>query len=302
MKQNAKMVINRETAMLLWSKSFGKATKAKDFAGREIVKAAYDQRGSKYGWNVDHILPQSKGGKTVENNLICCHILTNDEKADKFPCFTANGKRFEIIKVQNHYEIREVGSSDDTQNADDSVNFYDSAAGIRFFKKLKGTQNQKVFVGIIVIKLTGVQTTAIIDFIEKIFDDKSIFFGLDGNAVVITIKDYHVRLKEDTVDNLDRCVLLNTYIKNYFIATQELDRYSIFYGEHIYSSKIDTLIRDNTFIGYLTNSLVINESVRNDTYAKDKDLSTIGRDKLGNAVYQYDYVFTKLKENLTKSI
>ena len=302
MKQNAKMVINRETAMLLWSKSFGKATKAKDFAGREIVKAAYDQRGSKYGWNVDHILPQSKGGKTVENNLICCHILTNDEKADKFPCFTANGKRFEIIKVQNHYEIREVGSSDDTQNADDSVNFYDSAAGIRFFKKLKGTQNQKVFVGIIVIKLTGVQTTAIIDFIEKIFDDKSIIFGLDGNAVVITIKDYHVRLKEDTVDNLDRCVLLNTYIKNYFIATQELDRYSIFYGEHIYSSKIDTLIRDNTFIGYLTNSLVINESVRNDTYAKDKDLSTIGRDKLGNAVYQYDYVFTKLKENLTKSI
>ena len=25
----------------------------------------------------------AKGGKTADYNLICCHILTNDEKADK---------------------------------------------------------------------------------------------------------------------------------------------------------------------------------------------------------------------------
>lgn len=34
------MIINRETAMLLWSKSFGKTCKVKDFAGREMIKAA----------------------------------------------------------------------------------------------------------------------------------------------------------------------------------------------------------------------------------------------------------------------
>ena len=40
------MDLNRETAMRLWSKQFGKETKAKDFAGREIAKGAYNDRNS----------------------------------------------------------------------------------------------------------------------------------------------------------------------------------------------------------------------------------------------------------------
>lgn len=100
------MDLNRETAMRLWNKSFGKDTKAVDFAGRTIAKGAYNDRNSEFGWNVDHVLPQSRGGVTADHNLVCCHISTNDEKADKFPCFTANGIAFEIVKVQNHYEIR----------------------------------------------------------------------------------------------------------------------------------------------------------------------------------------------------
>ena len=71
--------------MRLWNKSFGKETKVKDFTGRTIAKGAYNDRNSEFGWNVDHILPQSRGGKTADHNLVCCHILTNDEKADKFP-------------------------------------------------------------------------------------------------------------------------------------------------------------------------------------------------------------------------
>ena len=173
MKEN-KMVINRATAMLLWNKSFGKSSKAKDFAGREMLKAAYDDRGSKYGWNIDHILPKSRGGKTTESNLICCHIKTNDEKADKFPCFTANGKKFEIVKVQNHYEIREIKPSvkdvtSSNNEEDASINFYDSAAGIHFYKSLKGIQNKKIFVGTIIIDLFNIETTAVIDFITELF-------------------------------------------------------------------------------------------------------------------------------------
>ena len=174
MKTNA-MNINREKAMSLWNKSFGKAVKAKDFAGREMVKGAYGDRNSDFGWNIDHILPQSQGGKTVESNLICCHILTNDEKADKFPCFVANGKQFMIVKVENHYEIKEVTKKansnidNNVDNLSEDVNFYDSAAGIRLFKDLKGIQNKKLFVGTIVIDLYGMTTMAVTDFIKEIF-------------------------------------------------------------------------------------------------------------------------------------
>ena len=99
------MDLNKEIANQLWVQQFGKKQKAIDYTGREVAKAAYNDRNSKYGWNVDHILPLSRGGKTADHNLICCHILTNDEKANKFPCFKANAKEFEIKKRQNYYEI-----------------------------------------------------------------------------------------------------------------------------------------------------------------------------------------------------
>ncbi len=99
---------------------------------------------SEFGWNVDHILPQSKGGATADYNLVCCHIKTNDEKADTFPCFSANGLAFEIIKVQNHYEIRARGKKAEKENDSDELDLFDSASGVRFFKKLKGVQNKKI--------------------------------------------------------------------------------------------------------------------------------------------------------------
>ena len=111
MQKTKHMDLNRETAMRLWTKSFGKETKVKDYTGRTIAKGAYNDRNSEFGWNLDHILPQSRGGKTADYNLVCCHILTNDEKADKFPGFTANGIAFEIVKVENHYEIQQVSGN-----------------------------------------------------------------------------------------------------------------------------------------------------------------------------------------------
>ena len=107
--------------MRLWSKFYGKATKVKDFTGREIVKGAYNNRNSEFGWNVDHILPQSRGGKTADYNLIICHISTNDEKADKFPVFNANGKKFEILKVENL--VKTYGKGETKINAVDNVSF-----------------------------------------------------------------------------------------------------------------------------------------------------------------------------------
>ena len=127
---------------------FGKNTNAVDYAGREIRKGAYNDRNSQFGWNVDHILPVSKNGKTSDHNLICCHILTNDEKANSFPLFNANGQKFKIVKKQNHYEIQNASNSTKNQSPKktanhNEINFYDSADGIRLYKKLKGLQNKK---------------------------------------------------------------------------------------------------------------------------------------------------------------
>lgn len=72
------------------------------------------------------ILPLSRGGKTADYNLICCHILTNDEKADKFPCFKANAKEYEIKKRQNHYEIT-ARTADPKGEDDETINFLDVA-------------------------------------------------------------------------------------------------------------------------------------------------------------------------------
>lgn len=307
MKNNA-MIINRETAMSLWNKSFGKASKATDFAGREMVKAAYNDRNSAFGWNIDHILPQSKGGKTTESNLICCHILTNDEKADKFPCFTANGKRFEIVKVENHYEIREVGSNSNNQtknSANDEINFFDSAAGIRFYKSLKGIQNKPTIVGTVIIKLNTIDSTAIIDFINEIFSDKSLSYSYDYHQnTIVTIKDYNMPTKEDISEMLDSCVLTNTYLSYYFKATKAISDYSIFYGVHSINDKLECLYTTNECSQNAQCPLVINSLVKINTEAKERisESDSIGRDKLNYDVYKYNYIFTKLAENLKKSI
>lgn len=138
--------------MRLWNKSFGKDTKVVDFAGRVIAKGAYNDRNSEFGWNVDHILPKSRGGATADYNLICCHIKTNDEKADIFPCFHANGMSFEIVKVQNHYEIRAKSKKNEKESSSDELDLFDSASGVRLFKELKGVQNKKDLSGRFLLK------------------------------------------------------------------------------------------------------------------------------------------------------
>lgn len=238
------MELNRETAMRLWNKSFGKSTKVKDFAGRTIAKGAYNDRNSDYGWNVDHILPQSKGGVTADHNLICCHILTNDEKANKFPCFKANDVAFEILKVQNHYEIRRKNVGSEQQNeVEEYIDFYDSAAGIRRFKKLKGMQNKKRFVGTVFVLLENVQSNAVIDFIEELFEEENISFS-KGNGysspykcVQVKISNYDMPLKDDTNELLDKCILLNTYLSYYFRELGYVNNYEINYRLDYFEDK-----------------------------------------------------------------
>lgn len=307
---NKLMDLNHETAMRLWVKSFGKQTKAIDFAGREIAKGAYNDRNSQYGWNVDHVLPQSKGGATADYNLVCCSIQTNDEKADKFPCFYANGCKFEIIKVQNHYEIKAVSDKKATPSVvEEDPNFYDSASGVRYFKTLKGIQNKKPFVGYVLIRLQNLQNTAVVDFIEKILEDYDVTFSSNnnninfkryyGNEIRILAANYNMPLREDAADLLDKCILLNTYLGGYFRQLKYLDSYEIRYAMVYFENKIDMYIDGEGVFDNLSsqpcNSILINELVAEKTEAKSK--ITVHR-----GFNDYNFIYTKLSENLKKEV
>jgi hypothetical protein len=86
-----------------WENEFGHCEIAYDFAGREIRKASYGQNGSKYGWNIDHILPKSQGGTGELNNLQITHIQTNAERENKL-AFWIDGTLYQVKKVSRLYE------------------------------------------------------------------------------------------------------------------------------------------------------------------------------------------------------
>ncbi len=295
--------------MRLWNKSFGKEAKATDFAGRTIAKGAYNDRNSEFGWNVDHIQPQSKGGVTADHNLVCCHILTNDEKADKFPCFKANGHSFEIVKVQNHYEIRSRNSTPTAEKTEDTgVDFYDSAAGLRFFKKLKGVQNQNRWIGTVEVKLEGVSNTAVAEFIEELFNTENISLPLNCDSLgyrpsySIKIQNFNMPLKKDIEALLDKCVLLNTYLSRYFMACHYVRGYRISYGVDCVSKASLFSPPSSFFSAYridsrctLDNTLFVNKSVLENTRAGNANCRI---DYDGYA--EYNYIFTNLADNLTK--
>lgn len=311
------MQINRETAMSLWNKQFGKADKVKDFAGREMAKGAYDDRNSQYGWNVDHILPVSRGGKTTDSNLICCHILTNDEKADKFPCFSANERQFEIRKVENHYEIKTKNSEEDTSEdaegdveENEAINFFDSAAGIRFYEEKKQAEEKGIFVGTVKIWLGEVQSMAILDFIGEIFSGKNIDFSSAHYGIMVTVMDHDMSRKEYIADLLDRCVLLNTYLEYYFQPKSEIGRYQIFFGVHFDKKRWKALNTENGWYTFPMSSandnsgMYINALVKINTDADRKigPNDIVGRDSAGYQLYRYNYIYTRLADNLKKSV
>ena len=55
---------------------------AHDISGKLMLWDEYGNRNSEYGWEVDHILPREKGGKTVIENLQPLNWRTNEDKSD----------------------------------------------------------------------------------------------------------------------------------------------------------------------------------------------------------------------------
>ena len=84
----------------VWNKIYGNKETVKDYAGRLIKKSACGNPHSEYYPTIDHIRPTSTGGSDVMGNLEICHRDTNEEKADSFPHWKANGKRFRAERVK----------------------------------------------------------------------------------------------------------------------------------------------------------------------------------------------------------
>ena len=94
----------------VWNELFGNKETIVDYAGRVIKKSACGNPNSIYYPTIDHVRPLSKGGSDVIDNLIICHRDTNEEKADNFPHWKANCKRFHARRVKGSrvaYEIIE---------------------------------------------------------------------------------------------------------------------------------------------------------------------------------------------------
>lgn len=235
--------------------------------------------------------------------MICCHILTNDEKADKFPCFVANGIKFEIVKVQNHYEIRRVTEDNKEKEKEVTINFLDSADGLRFLKDSSKNSQKQSFVGIVNIELTHVKDNSVFDFISEIFNDASLIvkkgsYSLDNYE--ITIKDFSLLSKEDIGNVLEKTILLNTYLSGYFLARNQISNYNIYFGVYCFNNRNEAFTFNiNNTISFNKKRMVINELVKINTEANEKlkginPISLSNNDKL----YEYSYVYTKLQENL----
>lgn len=191
---------------------------------------------------------------------------------------------------------------------DDTVNFMDSASGVRFFKQLKGIQNKTRFVGSVLIRLQNVSNTAVIDFIEKFLDEENISYSMSNNywntETRIVAKNYNMPLKEDMAKLLDKCILLNTYLKYYFKPLNYVTQYDVCYQVNCYEDKQDMYleaqkINFDNFNASLDDALFINKLVHINTEAEDREPDL---DFSYHTYCRYDYTYTKLAKNLEKEV
>ncbi len=226
-KKTETMEINRNNAIKLWEQRYGKADEISDFAGRIMKKGAYDQRGSKFCWNIDHILPKSQGGKNGIDNLVCVHIVTNSEKADKFPSFVANDKTFEIrndhakwniINVTNYQKDRIVAMRIWGNLYGDRTEIIDYA-GRAIYQKNFAKDNSE----------TGWNLDLFIS--DKGFNDDNVYI-----ANIKTIEDRHNRLNFKA-NGINWSLRKSASVRKYeFLNEDILDVYN--------AQKVDRLIKE----------------------------------------------------------
>ena len=165
-----------------------------------------------------------------------------------------------------------------------------------------------------------INDTAIVEFIKQIFNYEKIDYYKYNNGVIFSKKLSHsindstilitcsVPYKDDLNLELNKCVLLSTYLSDYFLNNKLISSYKIIYYAYNYDNNEDLLINEksiqqnvlkdiNSGWSYpLPNTLYINDFVKYNMVDAPK---VIEEEKQGD-YFIYDYYFTKLSKNLRK--
>lgn len=98
------MVVTQQLIDAVWDKAaiipgYNSDVWRKDFAGAWINKNAYGTTGP-YGWEIDHRMPQARGGSDTLPNLFPCQWENNRTKGDNYPSFIT------VITSDGNHNIR----------------------------------------------------------------------------------------------------------------------------------------------------------------------------------------------------
>jgi hypothetical protein len=101
-------MINEATIEAVWDKTgtmegFDARMYRRDACGALIMRDKYGKV-NPFGWEIDHIYPQNRGGDDNIDNLRALHYMNNRSKRDDYPSYTAtvtfDGKQ-NVEKMRN---------------------------------------------------------------------------------------------------------------------------------------------------------------------------------------------------------
>ncbi|GAA5414379.1 HNH endonuclease domain-containing protein [Ureaplasma ceti] len=312
------MEINREKAMDLWKERYGDKKEIKDFSGRTILKGSYGQTGSKYGWNIDHILPKAHGGTNKKGNLIICHIETNAEKGDSYPNFVANDSNWQIVNSNGQYKIIKQNSSEINW---EEWNYFQPTKSIKKMLSIYNTDksnNKNRWCG--ACRITYSLKNNKEDFLyPKYFEDllntsdqQTMFVDEENSKIIHLLSWNNLDTKDKISDILENLVVLNTYLSNLQDGWKDLESFQILftvqdfkhdYGSGVLSYELLDFENKNYWAhNYSDYPLMINYLVKiNIPKAEQKWAELISQSKYydnDDEWYEYDVIKTQLDNNL----
>lgn len=102
-------MFNEEIIQAVWEKGimvdgYDSANFRKDSVGAWMIRTEYGNINSPYGWQIDHVYPQSKGGSDDLINLRPMQWQNNLSKGDDFPVYNS------AIKADENKNVERVAS------------------------------------------------------------------------------------------------------------------------------------------------------------------------------------------------